>query len=342
MARVSVIVPVFKVEQYLRNCVDHLCDQTLQDIEIILVDDGSPDTCPQICDYYADKDNRVRVIHKKNGGVSAARNDGLKIATGDYIIFCDSDDWMEETGLENLYNAAVESDADMTIGDVYLAYNDRTKYVKFYRDEFITSDHSYIVELIKADIYRTYCPNPPDEGCAFGYGGPWNKLIRRRFLIENEINFDLRLKGIFDDILYTAHVLAKVKCVRYIQKPVYFYRQVEGSITHTYKPNVIEINEAIFTAWEELFSTLDNPEQYREAYYACVLRRTEEAIKLYFNNPKNTKVKKESETEFEKIMRKEPYSTAIGSVKMRKLSKKQMTIALLLRAKAYSLAMRIM
>ena len=229
MAKVSVIVPVFKVEQYLGNCVDHLCNQTLKDIEIILVDDGSPDNCPKLCDDYANKDNRVKVIHKKNAGVSAARNDGLKAATGDYVIFCDSDDWMEDTGLEALYEAAVESNADMTIGDVYLAYSDRTKYVKFYKDEFTTSDRSYIAELIKADIYRTYCPNPPEEGYAFGYGGPWNKLVRREFLIDNNINFDLRLKGIFDDILYTAHVLAKANCVRYIQKPVYYYRQVENS-----------------------------------------------------------------------------------------------------------------
>ena len=337
MAKVSVIVPVFKVEQYLGNCVDHLCNQTLKDIEIILVDDGSPDNCPKLCDDYANKDNRVKVIHKKNAGVSAARNDGLKAATGDYVIFCDSDDWMEDTGLEALYEAAVESNADMTIGDVYLAYSDRTKYVKFYKDEFTTSDRSYIAELIKADIYRTYCPNPPEEGYAFGYGGPWNKLVRREFLIDNNINFDLRLKGIFDDILYTAHVLAKANCVRYIQKPVYYYRQVENSITHSYKPNVVEINEAIFNAWEELFSELDNPERYREAYYACVLRRTEEAIKLYFNNPKNINNKQGRVKEFKKIMTMHPYSDATRGVDRKKISKRQRAIVWLSRINAYSL-----
>ena len=94
MCRVSVIVPVYKVEPYLRECVESVMAQTLTDIEIILVDDGSPDNCGAICDEYAAKDTRITVIHKENGGLSDARNVGLDIATGEYIGFVDSDDWI--------------------------------------------------------------------------------------------------------------------------------------------------------------------------------------------------------------------------------------------------------
>ena len=343
MAKVSVIVPVYKVEQYLSNCIDHLTNQTLADIEIILVDDGSPDQCPVICDEYAAKDSRIKVIHKKNGGVSAARNDGLKQATGEYVIFCDSDDWMEDTGLQLLYDAASKNHADIVIGDVYLAYNDSSKnrYVKFYKDEFITEDPAYIAELIKADIYRTYCPNPPEEGCAFGYGGPWNKLVKRSLLIENRIEFDLRLKGIFDDILYTAHILSKAKKIQYIQKPVYYYRQIEGSLTHSYKPNVKEINEAIFTAWEELFNQFEDPTQFYQAYYACVLRRTEEAIKLYYNNPQNPKIVKERIKEYSELVNQEPYVTAFRKVNIHKISKKQKLILLCSKVRFYKFITKI-
>ena len=331
MAKVSVIVPVYKVESFLTNCIDHLCGQTLEDIEIILIDDGSPDRCPQICDEYAAKDNRIKVIHKENGGVSAARNDGLKEASGEYVIYCDSDEWMENTGLEVLYSDAAETGADVVIGDVYLAYSGSTKYVKFYKNEFVTTDENYIRELIKADIYRTYCPDPPDEGYAFGYGGPWNKLVKRDFLLRNGICFDVKLQGIFDDILYTAYILAKAKTISYIQKPVYYYRQVESSITHRFKPNIEQINQNIFTAWENLFSKLDDPDDFSAPYYACVLRRIEESLRLYFKNPENNNPPKTNKVKFSEMLNKTPYKQAIRNVNLKKISKKQKIIAILSR-----------
>ena len=93
--KVSIIVPVYKVEKYLRKCIDSIINQTLKDIEIILVDDGSPDNCGKICDEYAAKDTRIKVIHKENGGLSSARNAGMEVAEGEYIGFVDSDDWIE-------------------------------------------------------------------------------------------------------------------------------------------------------------------------------------------------------------------------------------------------------
>ena len=94
MAKVSIVVPIYNVEKYLEQCVDSIINQTLKEIEIILVDDGSPDNCPQMCDEYAKKDSRIKVVHKKNGGLSSARNAGIEVATGDYIGFVDSDDYI--------------------------------------------------------------------------------------------------------------------------------------------------------------------------------------------------------------------------------------------------------
>lgn len=329
MNKVSIIVPVYNVEKYLENCIESLINQSLKDIEIILVDDGSPDGSPKICDDYSKKDKRIKVIHKKNGGVSAARNDGLKEATGEYVIFCDSDDWMDKNGLEYLYKQATKTYADIVIGDVYMANDKDKKYVKFYKDEFVTEDKLFIKDLIKADIYRTYCPNPPDEGPAFGYGGPWNKLVRRKLLLENDIRFDLRVKGVFDDILYTANILAVANKISYIQKPIYFYRIVENSITHSFKPNVVEINDAIFNSWKEFFEKYEEDYEYTEAFYACVIRRLDEAIKLYFVNDKNTNSKKELKKELKLLLKKEPYYNALRKVKLNKLSRKQILLSVL-------------
>lgn len=323
MAKVSVIVPVYKVEKYLGNCIEKLCAQTLEDIEIILVDDGSPDTCPQICDEYAEKDGRIRVIHKPNGGVSAARNDGLNIAEGEYVIFCDSDDWMEENACEVLYGRAAETGSDAVIGDVYQVTGDTRKNTVFYKNEFVTEDREYIDKLIQADIYRTYCPDPPESGPAFGYGGPWNKLVRRKLLTDSGIQFDVRLKGIFDDIQYTAHVLNAAQKIAYIQVPVYNYRLVTSSITHTFKPNVLEINDAIFNGWEEFFEKTGKRDIYAPSYYACVLRRIEESIKLYFVNPNNKKSAAELKKEYREMLGREPYHTAVRKVDLSKISKKQ-------------------
>lgn len=111
--KVSIIVPVYKVEQYLDSCVHSLLNQTLKDIEIILVDDGSPDKCPIICDLYAQKDTRVKVIHKTNEGLGMARNSGIEFATGEYITFCDSDDYVDLETYETVYQICKKKNLDM-------------------------------------------------------------------------------------------------------------------------------------------------------------------------------------------------------------------------------------
>ena len=112
---ISVVVPVFRVEKYLERCVRSILSQTWRDIEVILVDDGSDDRCPLICDGFAGSDSRVRVIHKPNGGLSSARNAGIDAAAGEYLMFIDSDDYIEPEMAEKLYDALIESGADMSL-----------------------------------------------------------------------------------------------------------------------------------------------------------------------------------------------------------------------------------
>ena len=114
---VSIIIPIYNVEHYLKRCLDSVIRQTYTNLEIILVDDGSLDSCPQICDDYATDDNRIIVIHKKNGGLSDARNVGLNICKGDFITFIDSDDWINEKYIDTLLNLALKENADITIGE---------------------------------------------------------------------------------------------------------------------------------------------------------------------------------------------------------------------------------
>lgn len=308
--KVSVVVPVYKVENYLRSCVNSILNQSLRDIELILVDDGSPDGSGKICDEFAAVDKRVKVIHKKNAGVGAARNDGLKIATGEWVIFGDSDDWFELDAFEKLVTIGEKSGADVVFGDVYLVENGIKKKVEFYKDEISTSNADIKNKLIAAVFSRGYCYNPPEEGKAFGYGGPWNKIVRRTLLSENNLAFDTSVRGIFDDLIYTAYIFGYSERIVYTHTVVYNYRHVTTSITRTYKPDFLEINHSIFAAWEEFLKKFGFETEMEQPFYANVIRRFGVLLGLYFFNPKNTMPFGEQLTELKAVLKEEPYATA--------------------------------
>ena len=319
MPKFSIVVPIYNAETYIRDCVESLQDQTLEDIEIILVDDGSPDNCGGIIDGYADNDGRIRVIHKPNGGVSAARNDGLAIATGEYVLFCDSDDMMEPDACENLYETGKKYDADVVVGDVYQVVNGEKKYAQFFAEDFYTEDRQVLDDLVRVDFSRKYCHSVPKNGPAFGYGGPWNKAVKKEFLDRTGIRFDVSLKGIFDDILYTACLYAEAKGVAYITVPVYDYRILKGSVTHSYKAAILEINEAIFAAWTQFMRKYGPDGRFDKAYDALVIRRLKGTLGTYFFSEKNPTPVREQKRQLKRLIKSEPYRSAIKNVDPKKL-----------------------
>lgn len=167
MMKVSVIVPVYKVEKYLYRCVDAILAQTHHEIEVILVDDGSPDQCGKICDEYAEKDLRVRVIHKVNGGLSDARNAGLEIATGEWISFIDSDDWIEPNMYEELLKNAEVYGAQISVGGV--------------NDEVIINGEVQVLKTTFNGAEKVECMEPIDamRKHLMGSWAAWDKIYRR-------------------------------------------------------------------------------------------------------------------------------------------------------------------
>lgn len=307
MIKLSVIVPVYNVEPYLEQCVESLLRQTLREIEIILVDDGSKDASGSICDAFAAKDERVRVLHKVNGGVSAARNDGLARATGEYVIFVDSDDYLPEDAFALLMQSAAQTQADIVIGDMIRVLDGREEYAQFYDKAFVTEDRARLDRLIQTVLYPNYCPNPHNGKPAFGYGGPCNKAVRRALLVREKIGFDLRVKGIYDDVIYSAYILAAAKKVAYIDKPVYYYRILGSSITRTYKQDMLKINRAIFTSWGEFLEKYNSSGVFTAAYYANVLRRFDESLGKYFFHPNYQGSGRARRRELSALLKEEPY-----------------------------------
>jgi glycosyltransferase involved in cell wall biosynthesis len=221
MIKISVIIPIYKVEGYLHKCVDSVLNQNFKDIEVILVNDGSPDNCPVICDEYASKDNRVKVIHKKNGGLSDARNQGIKTATGDYILFLDSDDYWEGTNaLDNLVKTIYKNQADVTLygtKDVNLVRNTSNISRGFYN---ITAIQKNKETAVKSLFETGQFP-----------GSAWVIAIKRSFVLENELFFITGIKA--EDIDWLIHVFVKAETFDAVNDTFYMYiRNRPGSITN--------------------------------------------------------------------------------------------------------------
>ena len=147
MCEISIIVPVYKVEKYLKKCVDSILAQTFTDFELILVDDGSPDDSGKICEEYAEKDARVRVLHKENGGLSSARNAGIEVAKGKYLGFIDSDDYIAEDMYELLYNTIIKEDADLSICGIYDVYEGKAPIVKPTIEKVVSAEEALLLIL---------------------------------------------------------------------------------------------------------------------------------------------------------------------------------------------------
>ncbi len=210
---ISVIVPIYKVEKFLGECVESILTQTYTNLEIILVDDGSPDNCGSICDEYAQKDSRIKVIHKQNGGLSDARNAGLIVFKGEYLVFVDSDDFMPKDSIEYMYNLAIKNDADLVIGGSEKFDENTGKII------WSTYNGAENVQVFdKAEAMKDFFIN----GCA-----SWARLYKRKvhnnvFFPVGEINED---EAIVLTILENCEKIVKSNYV------VYNYRYRENSIT---------------------------------------------------------------------------------------------------------------
>ena len=216
---ISIIIPVYNAEKYLRRCIDSVLSQSFTDFELILVDDGSKDKSPQICDEYASQDTRVRVIHKANGGVSAARNDGLDIAKGEYITFIDSDDWVEREYLETLSNYR---DYDIVFFSHRMIYEDG--YTTEFKFEAKEGDKQNIWEIV-ASLRKNAV------GSNF-YGYTWNKMFRRDIIEKYKIRFIEGLR-ISEDEVYTLDYCTHAKSIKVLPLCLYNYRVLGTGLTAT-------------------------------------------------------------------------------------------------------------
>lgn len=230
--KLSIIIPCYGVETYLDRCMKSIVNQTIKDIEIILVDDGSPDRVPEICDRWATKDPRIKVIHKKNGGLGFARNSGLEVATGEYVAFVDSDDYVDKKMYETLWHEAKCSDADVILcgfkteqrNGIWVNSNEVSEKTEWNGDdvkEFLLDMLSCAPHVAEERKYQM---------------SVWHGIYRRSVIESERLQFHSEREVVSEDILFHVDFLLHATKVVYLPKHFYYYSLNNTSLTATFKP----------------------------------------------------------------------------------------------------------
>lgn len=245
-SKISIIVPVYNVEHELSRCVDSILNQSYSNIEVILVDDGSTDRCPSICDAFVMKDRRVRVIHKPNGGLSSARNAGLREASGEWILYVDSDDYILNDSCERLIAVGAKYDCDIVSADAIREFNGGREYMVHgsLADGKCYPSRDFIIKTVKP--------------CEW-YAPAWLNLYKRSFLIENNLFF---VEGLLhEDMEMQPRVFLAAKTVAYCAYPFYRYVDRASSIMNASKVDErVTAMEWIYSNWKSKFEAIEDGE----------------------------------------------------------------------------------
>ncbi len=213
---VSIIVPVYNAQEYLRRCIESILNQEYTDFELLLSDDGSTDMSGSICDEYAARDARVRVIHKENSGVSDTRNRAMRLAKGEYLQFVDSDDWLTPDATRLLVRAAQEQDCDLVISDFYRVVGERVSHKGDIEEDRVLTQEEFAACMME---------NPAD----FYYGVLWNKLYRRDLVEEHRLRMDVEISWC-EDFMFNLEYIRYAKRFYALRTPIYYYVKRKGSL----------------------------------------------------------------------------------------------------------------
>lgn len=257
MEKISVILPIYNVEKFLKQSVESVLNQTYKNLEIILVDDGTKDSSDKMCDEYAKKDSRIKVIHKENGGLSTARNAGLDIATGKYVMFLDADDFFEPNSCEVLYNEIEKRQADYVVGNYIHVTHDGIKWEN---------------PLFDPNLYDNFKLSITDYQKSFFVMNSvvWNKIFRRDFIEQNKLRFIP--KALAEDAIFSTYCYVHTDNAYFINDVVYNYRQNEENVsisTNCTKTYFERLNESYKLIYKN-FETTNNIGFYR-FFYARIM-----------------------------------------------------------------------
>lgn len=317
--KVSVIVPVYNVKtEYLKECIQSIIDQTLTETEIILVDDGAPKENGLILDEFAEKDSRVIVVHKCNEGVSVARNVGIKMATGKYLTFVDSDDYISKDNLEIVYNHAEKKELDLLMWGTYKMYpGEKVVYAPYVDDiELFDEKQKEQLELKtmagSLPVYEYPCSK-------YGSGSCCSKLYLVSFLRENQLLYPAGIERA-EDVNFNIRVFEKAGRIGYLNKHMYYYRQLSSSATYKYRENGIKVFTGALNGLHDFLVSNEKSEYFMQVYYMRCMFFFLESMDMDYTNPNNPKPYFKRMQEMRQAGKSEPYKEAFEKLDPKNLS----------------------
>lgn len=305
--KLSVIVPIYNIKaEYLDCCIRSLSAESMKEMEILLVDDGSKDYCRKICEQHAAADERIRYIYQENRGVSVARNRGIQNSFGEYLMFVDADDWIEPGICSKAYEIAHDGDLDL------LLFGYKTNYIN---RENLRIMKTSVQDLMKPEVLQLAILQGDSRLGNIDVGTPWAKLIKRSVITENGIGY---IEGIKkgQDTLFSLYLLEKCEKISYSPIVGYHYRVSDLSVSKRYNPNIVEVMGATLREYHNFIREYDKGASFETALEKkCVRVFLNEFFPLYFFHKKNQNSSKETNRELDELSVKEPYKSALRGVR---------------------------
>ncbi|OCS87057.1 glycosyltransferase family 2 protein [Caryophanon latum] len=265
--KISVIIPIYNVADYLEICLQSILNQNFKDFEVILVNDGSEDDSLKICEKYIDLDNRMKLINQSNKGVSTARNNGMKQAHGEYLVFIDPDDWIESSMLEKLYNKVTKLNLNIVLCAYSEIFNGNRKIISLETSNDLLESAAILDELIGPMISSENL----DSNITPVMGSACRAIYKKSFLESESICFDSSLP-LMEDLCFMIQILSNVNQVGVINEPLYNYVNRESSASIKYRANMYDIQKKVYSKIEDLISVHINGkiEEYLNNRYITI------------------------------------------------------------------------
>lgn len=312
--KISVIVAIYNTpEKYLRKCIESIINQTLKEIEIILVNDGSQEETRKICEEYEQKDERIKLINQVNQGEAVARNVGIQNATTEHITFVDSDDWIEATMCEKVNNFIKNIDYDIIIFNCYVDYPKKSIKNKFYPKEGLLNEQDIEqiqLQNIEKGIVQYY---PPETNISV----PWAKVYKKEFIQKDDLQYVPNIIRM-PDAIFNMEAFEKAKKIYIYNEYLYHYQKNEFSICERYSKDTINYYETYFKFVEDYIKQYSKNEKFRDTLNLKIVTSIDKYMYNYFFHKDNPN--KHQEEEFKELLDKDLYKNAMRDVKIRYLS----------------------
>lgn len=330
----SFIVAVYNVGPYIEQCIKSIIDQTYQNIELILVNDGSTDDSLEICERFASIDDRIKVINQKNQGVSVARNNGLEIAEGEWICFVDGDDWVEPSMCAKLNQYCEDSALDVCLFSYYDAFPKKLKSYKLENIDVLNFDKNDFEVFQKASLNQ-------DIKSKYNFKKirlvtPWAKIYSHEFIKKYGFKFNAKLKT-GEDNLFNLDVYEKARKGMYINEELYFHRVCEGAVSKRYNTETIDSFTNLLDAMATWMEKNKKRLELNEEYNVRVLLSLEYCMLLDLCHKNNDKSYAENRDVFKKIINREPFKTALDKTKFNQVSFRKQIFMRVLKTRSFLL-----